>query len=214
MFLRILSVFILSFSVFSTNLLNLGDFPQEDLVYAQEEESTTEAEKPQEAIEEKTEPSIALLSVMINNESAELIDGDRVLVKADDAVRLAGSAEPNSEVYVYFADKELTTTAREDGYWFILFSITNMEEGQYTVRAGNGELEEAEKILTLVLGDSDSLVDPLEDRNNIIKIVTETKTSYIVPIVLVPLSFVLGWILGAITSKKGKKENSKKENKR
>ncbi len=210
MFLRIISVFIISFSFISTSLLTLGDLPKEGIVYAQEEEATAE----EEGIKEETEPSVVLLSVMINNESAELIDGDMVSVKADDAVRLAGSAEPNSEVYVYFADKELTTTAREDGYWFILFSITNMEEGQYTVRAGNGELEEAEKILTLVLGDSDSLVDPLEDRNNIIKIVTETKTSYIVPIVLVPLSFVLGWILGAITSKKGKKENSKKENKR
>jgi hypothetical protein len=89
-----------------------------------------------------------------------------------------------------------------------------MEEGQYAVRAGNGELEEAEKILTLVLGDSDSLVDPLEDSRNIIKIVTETKTSYIVPIILVPLSFVLGWILGAFTSKKGKKEKGKKKDKK
>jgi hypothetical protein len=210
MFLRIISVFIISFSFISTSLLTLGDLPKEGIVYAQEEEATAE----EEGIEEETEPSVVLLSVMINNESAELIDGDMVSVKADDAVRLAGSAEPNSEVYVYFAEKELTTTAREDGYWFVLFSITNMEEGQYTVRAGNGELEEAEKILTLVLGDSDSLVDPLEDSRNIIKIVTETKTSYIVPIILVPLSFVLGWILGAFTSKKGKKEKGKKKDKK
>jgi hypothetical protein len=210
MFLRIISVFIISFSFISTSLLTLGDLPKEGIVYAQEEEATAE----EEGIEEETEPSVVLLSVMINNESAELIDGDMVSVKADDAVRLAGSAEPNSEVYVYFAEKELTTTAREDGYWFVLFSITNMEEGQYAVRAGNGELEEAEKILTLVLGDSDSLVDPLEDSRNIIKIVTETKTSYIVPIILVPLSFVLGWILGAFTSKKGKKEKSKKKDKK
>jgi hypothetical protein len=210
MFLRIISVFIISFSFISTSLLTLGDLPKEGIVYAQEEEATAE----EEGIKEETEPSVVLLSVMINNESAELIDGDMVSVKADDAVRLAGSAEPNSEVYVYFAEKELTTTAREDGYWFVLFSITNMEEGQYTVRAGNGELEEAEKILTLVLGDSDSLVDPLEDSRNIIKIVTETKTSYIVPIILVPLSFVLGWILGAFTSKKGKKEKGKKKDKK
>jgi hypothetical protein len=210
MFLRIISVFILSLSFISTSLLTLGDISKEGIVYAQEEEATAE----EKGMEEETEPSVVLLSVMINNESAELIDGDMVSVKADDAVRLAGSAEPNSEVYVYFAEKELTTTAREDGYWFVLFSITNMEEGQYTVRAGNGELEEAEKILTLVLGDSDSLVDPLEDSRNIIKIVTETKTSYIVPIILVPLSFVLGWILGAFTSKKGKKEKGKKKDKK
>jgi hypothetical protein len=210
MFLRIISVFIISFSFISTSLLTLGDLPKEGIVYAQEEEATAE----EEGIEEETEPSVVLLSVMINNESAELIDGDMVSVKADDAVRLAGSAEPNSEVYVYFAEKELTTTAREDGYWFVLFSITNMEEGQYTVRAGDGELEEAEKVLTLILGDSDSLVDPLEDSRNIIKIVTETKTSYIVPIILVPLSFVLGWILGAFTSKKGKTEKSKKKDKK
>ncbi len=200
MFLKILSVFILSFSIFSTSLLTLGDFPKEGIVYAQEEEET------EEVTEEEVEPSVVLLSVMINNESAELIDEDTVLVKADDAVRLAGSAKPNSDVYIYFADKELTTTAREDGYWFVLFSITNMEEGQYAIRAGDGELEESEKVLTLVLGDSDSLVDPLEERNDIIKIVTETKISYIVPIILVPLSFVLGWVLGEFTSKKKRKE--------
>lgn len=208
MFLKILSVFILSFSIFSTSLLTLGNLPKEGIVYAQEEEET------EKVAEEEAKPSVVLLSVMINNESAELIDDDKVSVKADDAVRLAGSAEPNSDVYIYFADKELTTTAREDGYWFVLFSITNMEEGQYTVRAGDGELEESEKVLTLVLGDSDSLVDPLEDRNDIIKIVTETKISYIVPIILVPLSFVLGWILGAFTSKKGKVEKSKKKSKK
>jgi len=148
---------------------------------------------------------------MINNESAEITDGDKIMVKADDAVRLAGLAKPNSEVHVYFAEKELTTTAREDGYWFILFSITDMKEGQYAVRAGEGELEETEKVLTLVLGDSDSFVDPLEEENNIIKIVTETKTSYIVPIILIPLSFALGWILGIFTRKKGRRrEKSKK----
>lgn len=204
MFLRILSVFILSFSVFSTNLLSLGNLPKERVAYAQEEKSTTD--EKEKTAEEVDEPSVTLLSVMVNNESAELIDGDRILVKADDAVRLAGLAEPNSEVYVYFADKELTTTAREDGYWFILFSITNMEEGQYILRAGDGELEKAGEILTLVLGDSESLVDPLEDRNNIIKIVTESKTSYIVPIVTIPLAFFLGWILGKFTNRTGKKK--------
>jgi hypothetical protein len=209
MFLRIISVFIISFSFISTSLLTLGDLPKEGIVYAQEEEATAE----EEGIEEETEPSVVLLSVMINNESAELIDGDMVSVKADDAVRLAGSAEPNSEVYVYFAEKELTTTAREDGYWFVLFSITNMEEGQYAVRVGDGELEKAEKVLTLVLGDSDSVVDPLEDKNNIVKIVTESKTSYIVPIVLAPLSFVLGWTIKAFASK-SKKEHKPKKDKR
>jgi len=203
MFLRILSVFIISFSIFSTNLLTFAGTHKDNRVYAQEEKTTTE---------EETEPSIVLLSVMVNNESVELMDGDKVLVKADDAVRLAGTADPGKDVFVYFGEKELTATAREDGYWFVLFSITNMEEGQYAVRAGDGELEEAEKILTLVLGDSDSLVDPLEDSRNIIKIVTETKTSYIVPIILVPISFVLGWTLGAFTSKKAKvKKKSKKE---
>jgi hypothetical protein len=203
MLLRILSIFILSFSISSTSLLTLRDLPKDGIVYAQEEEvTTTEAE-------EETTPSVTLLSVMINNESVEITDGDKVTVKADDAVRLAGSAKPNSEVYVYFAEKELTTTAREDGYWFILFSITDMEEGQYVVRAGEGELEEAEEVLTLVLGNSDSLMDPLEEENNIIKIVTETKTSYIVTIILVPVAFILGWILGKVMKRQKKGKRSK-----
>jgi hypothetical protein len=205
MFLRVLSVFILSFSIFSTGLLNFADTYKDNGVYAQEEKATTEGKE--------TKPSVALLSVMVNNESVELINGDQALVESDDAVRLAGSAEPKSKVYVYFADKELTTTAREDGYWFVLFSITNMEEGQYAVRVGDGGLEEAAKVLTLVLGESDSLVDPLEDKNNIVKIVTESKTSYIVPIILVPLAFVLGWLLGSFINK-NKKEKGKKKDKK
>jgi hypothetical protein len=204
MLLRILSVLIFSFSIFSTGLLNLGDFSQQRKAYAQEEGT----------IEEETEPAVVLLSVMINNESAEIINRDRALVEKDDAVRLAGSAEPGSEVFVYFGEKELTTKAGENGYWFVLFSITNMEDGQYAVRAGVGELEETDIILTLVLGDSDSLMDPLADRNNIIKIVTETKTSYIVPIILVPLSLALGWVLGALTAKKGGENRGKKKSKK
>jgi len=196
MFPKILSIFIISLSVFSVSLSTFTDTHRDSVVYAQEEE---------------TKPSVSLLSVMVNNESAEIVEGDKVLVKPDDAVRLAGSAEPKSKINVYFADKELTTTAREDGYWFILFSITNMKDGQYAVRVGSGELEEAEKVLTLVLGNSDSLVDPLEDRNNIVKVITESKTSYIVPIILVPLSFVLGWVLGTFISKSKKKEESEKK---
>ena len=143
MFLRILTVSFLSFSLFSANLLAIGDFPF-DTAYAQEEEVTTTG--AEEAVEEETLPSVRLLSVMVNNESVEVLDGDRVLVKPDDAVRLSGAAEPNSEVYIYFAEKELTTTVREDGYWFILFSITDMEDGQYAIRAGDGEIEESEKV--------------------------------------------------------------------
>lgn len=208
MFLRIFSVFILSSSIFSTELLNLGELSG---VYAQEEEVTTTQE---EDTVEETEPQVTLLSVMINNESAEILDGEIVSVKPDDAVRLAGSAEPGSEVFIYFGEKEITTTAKENGYWFVLFSITNMQDGQYAVRVGEAELEESEKVLTLVLGDTDSLIDPLEEKNNIIRIVTETKTSYIVPIILVPLSFVLGWVLGAFTSKKKNKEKGKKKDKK
>jgi hypothetical protein len=202
MFLRILSIFILSSSIFSTNLLTLRGLPKDGIVYAQKEEATTEETK--EATKEETTPSVTLLSVMINNESAEITDGDKIMVKADDAVRLAGLAKPNSEVHVYFAEKELTTTAREDGYWFLLFSITDMEEGQYAVRAGEGDLENADKVLTLVLGDSDYLVDPLEKERNIIKVVTESETSYIFAIILTLLSFVCGWLLGLFTHKKKK----------
>jgi hypothetical protein len=211
MFPKILSVFIISFSLFPISLFSLKnlDKPQNGIVYAQEEEVTTAELKETEA----AQPSVTLLSVMVNNESVEIVEGDKVSVKADDAVRLAGSAKPKSKVYVYFADKELTTTAREDGYWFVLFSITNMEAGQYAVRVGDGGLEEAAKVLTLVLGESDSLVDPLEDKNNIVKIVTESKTSYIVPIILVPLAFVLGWLLGSFINK-NKKEKGKKKDKK
>jgi hypothetical protein len=177
-------------------------------VYAQEEKISGENEE----VEEKS--SIRLLSILINNEPVELIDEEKILVKPDDAVRLSGIAEPKSELFVYFGEKELKTTVRDDGYWFILFSITNMEEAQYAVRVGQGELEDTEKIITLVLGESNSLVDPLEEKNDIIKVVTESKTSYIVPIILVPLSFVFGWILGTFTNKKGNTEKSKKKNKK
>ena len=97
------------------------------------------------------EIQFTVTSVSVNNEIVEITENKDIYVAKDDAVRIAGKAEPKSNVTVYYSDKKITVTTRENGDWIVLFSITNMNEGKYPVTA---QLENTKKTTPGVNGNN------------------------------------------------------------
>jgi protoporphyrinogen oxidase len=173
--------------------------------------SPIHAEAEEEVLEETEdeEPdSISFDHVLVNNQEVKLDEEGKISVQKDDAVRVSGNSSPNSSVTVYYADKEKTVTTNEYGYWFILFSITNMEEGQYLLTAKETDSdEESEDLITLVVGDSQETVEPsLDERFYGIGDMFESLPVYLLLLILIPLAIAFGWVLGTAAKRKINKE--------
>lgn len=91
-------------------------------------------------------------NVMINNELQDMGTHNEILVKNEDAVRIGGFTEPGEKIDLKFRDSELTAIANKNGDWFVLFSILNLEEGRYPVKASFGNSQE-KLLTTLVIGE-------------------------------------------------------------
>lgn len=79
--------------------------------------------------------------VSVNNQRVEVNEKNEVEVVHGDAVRISGTMDLESEVEVYMEEEELKPVVVVDDYWYVLFSITEMEDGEYvvTVKDGNEE---------------------------------------------------------------------------
>ncbi len=172
------------------------------------------AEEEIELVEEKED--ISLTDILVNNQRVELNEQKEIFVVKDDAVRVSGYAIPNTSITIYFGDMEKSTIANKDGFWFVLFSITDIEENQYILTAKNNDSEEGSvPLFTLVVGDGTELVEPLLDSsiNNITNFF-ESLPIYLLLLILIPLAIVLGWILGVSFSKKNRKEITDQKDKK
>ena len=177
--------------------------------------SPIHAEAEQEALEETEDiteesSSISLNHVLVNNGRVELDEQKRVFVARDDAVRVSGTSNPEASITVYFADREKTVSANEFGHWFVLFSITNMEEKQYVLTAKETDSEEeSTHLVTLAVGIGEEISAPeLDIRYSKVTEFFESLPVYTLPLILIPLAIGFGWVLGTVSRKKiNKKEN-------
>lgn len=93
--------------------------------------------------------------VAINNVVIEDKEEEGFLkVKDRDAVKIAGFADPNQKIRVSFIDKEYTTVADDNGNWFVLFSVCNIQKGNYPVKISFGDSEDSEDLIELVVNDA------------------------------------------------------------
>ncbi len=152
--------------------------------------------------------SIFLNNILVNNQSVELDEEDKIFVKPDDAVRVSGNASSNTPITVYFADKEKSSTTNAFGSWFVLFSITNMEEGQYILTAKETDSKkESVNLMTFVVGDGQETVEPLLDTKfKGVGDFFESLPIYLLLLILIPIAIVLGWVLRISFEKTGKNE--------
>ncbi len=215
-FILAFPILLITFLIVSSHTLPLGlADPLITETYAQETEEESEEEIVEEevSLENELKNSIVKLDhVLVNNEKVKILGGDKVMVSFDDAVRISGNAKPNTSLSIFFADKEITTTVNENGYWVVLFSITAMEENQYVVTVKPEDSEESTPLITLVVGDGQEVIEPLLDRRPL-QIITflESLPSYLLLLILLPLTTVLGWVLGSRFERKRKSDKKRKK---
>jgi hypothetical protein len=108
--------------------------------------------------------SLQFQFVSVNNERVEVNGDGKVYVNPGDAVRVSGYVEDGLDMAIFLEDKELEPIVSEDGRWYVLFSITDMEEGEYGILANSPEDEESlllklmvQEVREEVLQSSDSI---------------------------------------------------------
>ncbi len=159
-------------------------------------------------IKGQEEIPFGITSVSVNNEIVDITENKDVYAAKDDAIRVAGRAEPKSKVTVYFANKEITVNTKDNGNWLVLFSVTNLGDGRYIVSAKNDGLKENVTLFTLVIGKGKQVIRPILDTTSSnSKSFLDNKGEYLVAVLVVLLATALGWFFGSYTEKQKVKNN-------
>jgi len=137
------------------------------ITYGQE----TDIDEEDSASENNKNVSSPLLdTVTRNNEVVELDEMGKVNTSNGDTIKISGIANPEETVTIFLNEKTYTAVADENGNWFVLFSITNLEDQEYIVEAqsANGDGEQSEKVnfFTLVTSTEEEMIDELSTIEN------------------------------------------------
>ncbi|MDX9739330.1 MAG: hypothetical protein RBT33_03150 [Candidatus Dojkabacteria bacterium] len=148
--------------------------------------------------------------IAVNNEVIEKKKEAVVSVKVGDAVKIAGIGIPNDAVKITFNSHEYSTTVDENGNWFVLFSVQDIERGSYPVELQFNEKAEGEKLTVLKIEEGDTV--EVAQTESIPKEKNIDLNIYLLVVIFVPLSLVLGWILRVLFEKKSSKLKGRGEN--
>lgn len=145
----------------------------------------------------------SITSISVNNEIVDITENNEVYVSKDDAVRIAGEAEPESKITIYFADKKIDVNVVENGNWLVLFSVTNLSDNRYIVSAKQEGMKESTTLFTLVVGSGKKIIQPvLDTETSQVSTFFDNKSQYFVYIFVILFSTALGWFLGTYSEKK------------
>jgi hypothetical protein len=89
--------------------------------------------------------------IAINNTVIEESRSEKVHVVEGDAVKIAGQAQPGAKITIFFGDRQLETAVDKYGNWFVLFSVLNLEDGFYEIKA---KLEKDENFSSLTTSET------------------------------------------------------------
>lgn len=145
--------------------------------------------------------------VAVNNEVISKEDEGFVKVKYLDAVKIVGTGTPGNTVEVYIDQQSYESTVDEYGYWFVLFSVMDLDAGSYPVEAVLNDLNNKEHLITLVVVEDETLGNGDSQEQLPDKEIENSSPSFLVFAISVLLSFALGWIVSFLFNKDFKKKN-------
>lgn len=141
-------------------------------------------EKQTEEVE-KSDSNIEMALVSVNNETVDFNE-ETISVETDDVVRVSGHTIPSSKLLIHINEKEIETTADEVGNWFVLFSITNMEEKNIEIKAQTPNMKKGEVLTSLIIEDHSEVVLDATDKETFFdKILTKDSSWKIFYIILI-----------------------------
>lgn len=137
--------------------------PEDPEEEAQTEEATPEEEEtgtgiipdtPQdkediEVVEESTEVSEPVLDSVIINSAIEELEEGTITIQGEDTVKITGTADAGDTVSVFINESAYTAIADEDGNWYVVFTVADLEDGTYEIEAQATKDELGSKIVSL-----------------------------------------------------------------
>ena len=183
-------------------------------------ESPDESQDVEDVVVEESDDveSPVLDSVIKNKEVLEVDDAEDIVeALGEDEIKITGTATEGDEVAVIIGDKAYTATADEDGNWYVLFSASDFEDGEYTVeaQAKNEDGEGSEKVSLFILSKSttaqlsDTVVEEETENTSLCSRLYTGDLRYVTLILLLLLVCGLFWLLIIIRRKKEEKEEVK-----
>jgi hypothetical protein len=143
--------------------------------------------------------------IAINNEIVSKKDMNKVDVKYGDTVKIGGIGNPEEVVGITVNDISYQKTIDGNGNWFAMFSILDLENGEYNVELTYGDGRESEILTTIAV--QDSTVENQQDDDTLDNPFLGSPLFYILLILSVPLFISLGWYIGTRVQQRNKAEN-------
>lgn len=148
-------------------------------------------------------PNPNLDYVAVNNEIREGEEEGFLKVIEGDNVKIAGFGNPNTSIRILFEDKVVETSVDSNGNWFALFTVLGLPKGSYPVYLETGNSGNKEPLITMVVTDTEFLVDETEEDEDDLKgNSSNSYIGYIIVGILIPIFTAIGWFLGTYSEKK------------
>ncbi len=152
-------------------------------------------------------PNPNLDYVAVNNEIREGEEEGFLKVIEGDNVKIAGFGNPNTSIRILFEDKVVETSVDSNGNWFALFTVLGLPKGSYPVYLETGNSGNKEPLITMVVTDTELLVDETEDEKEDIKENSSNSyIGYIILGILIPIFTAIGWFLGTYSERNKKND--------
>jgi len=71
--------------------------------------------------------------IAIDNEIIEIDDDANIFVNKKNALKISGFGEEGETITVVYHEQEIRTTVNENNLWFVLFSVSDLQDGIYPV---------------------------------------------------------------------------------
>lgn len=123
--------------------------------------------------------------VSINNDIVDTSNGKQITVSLDDAVKIAGRGKPGQAITIIFANQKISTTIDQNGNWFVLFSITNLNTTNYPIKI---EIDNSIETIPLIELKVEKNITTPTQNSNIIKTngpPSEKKSPSALPLMLI-----------------------------
>lgn len=152
-------------------------------------------------------PNPNLDYVAVNNEIREGEEEGFLKVIEGDNVKIAGFGNPNTSIRILFEDKVVETSVDSNGNWFALFTVLGLPKGSYPVYLETGNSGNKEPLITMVVTDTEFLVDETEEDEDDLKgNSSNSYIGYIIVGILIPIFTAIGWFLGTYSERNKKND--------
>lgn len=147
--------------------------------------------------------------VAVNNKQVEINKDGYITIQKEDTIKIAGTGIPNTNVVVFVNENEYQSIIDSSGNWFVIFSVTDLNEDINTVNAELIVEEVKQKIylLSLSIEESKEIKEVPSEEKEIKTVEIRTPLFYTLLLLTISISAIIGALLSISFRNKSKRKN-------